>query len=61
VNGYIARKYGVGSIPALFIIGKDGKLVYQATGYGEASIQKIIDILRVEIPKKFSKIKISTH
>lgn len=58
VYGYIARKYGVGPIPALFIIGKDGRLAYQAVGYGEASIQKIIDVLKVEIPKKTVKLKV---
>lgn len=44
-RGLIANDYGVSSIPHLFIIGKDGTLVYQARGYGEGSINKLVKVI----------------
>ncbi len=44
-RGSIGNKYGVEAIPNLFIIGKDGKLVFHNVGYGKSSIDKIIDVL----------------
>lgn len=42
-NGAIGRKYGVGGIPHLIIVGQEGKIVYQAVGYGEKSLNKIFE------------------
>ena len=39
----IAKKYGVKAIPHLVIIGKDGKVSYQVRGYGEDSIDMLVE------------------
>ena len=39
----IGKKYGVDAIPHLIIIGKDGKISYQARGYGEGSIDMLVE------------------
>ncbi|MFM1571556.1 MAG: TlpA family protein disulfide reductase [Porticoccaceae bacterium] len=39
----ISKKYGVEAIPHLIIIGKDGKISYQARGYGESSIDMLVE------------------
>ena len=41
----IGKKYGVDAIPHLIIIGKDGKISYQARGYGEGSIDMLVEII----------------
>jgi len=48
-KGYLAKKYGVNTLPNLFIIGKDGKLAYHAVGYGDHSIKKIIKIINQQL------------
>lgn len=47
-RGSIGKKFGVEGIPHLFIIGKDGKLVYQSIGYGDGTLDKIVDALNEE-------------
>lgn len=42
-NGRLAKKYGVGPIPHMFIVGPDGTLATQHVGYGEAALDGIID------------------
>ena len=39
----ISKKYGVKAIPHLVIIGKDGKVSYQVRGYGEDSIDMLVE------------------
>jgi len=49
-RGKIGESYGVEAIPNLFIIGKDGKLVFHNVGYGESSVHEIVEVLN----KQFS-------
>ena len=42
-NGELGRKFGVHSIPHMFIIGKDGRIAYERSGYGEGSIPELVD------------------
>jgi len=44
-RGAIGKEFGVEAIPNLFIIGKDGQLVFHNVGYGESSIDKIVKVL----------------
>ncbi len=47
-NGRIAAKYGVDGIPHMVIIGADGKIAAEHVGYGEGSIDEVIeDINRI--------------
>ena len=39
----ISKKYGIKAIPHLVIIGKDGKISYQVRGYGEDSIDMLVE------------------
>jgi len=48
-RGYIGSKFGVEAIPHLFIVGKNGKLIYQNIGYGDSSIKKIVKVLNKEL------------
>ncbi len=48
-RGSIGRKFGVESIPNLFIIGKDGKLVFHNVGYGKSSVGKIVNVLNKQL------------
>jgi len=41
-NGETARKYGVLSIPATFLLDKEGKVVYQSTGFKKGDELKLI-------------------
>jgi alkyl hydroperoxide reductase subunit AhpC len=41
-NGRIADHYGIETIPHLFIIGRDGKILAIHTGYGEGSIDELV-------------------
>ncbi|PCI34508.1 MAG: thioredoxin family protein [Alphaproteobacteria bacterium] len=52
-RGVIGKKFGVEGIPHLLIIGKDGKVAYQAVGYGEGSVKKLINILDAQLAKAF--------
>jgi peroxiredoxin len=42
-DGHVARQYGIDAIPHLFIIGPDGKILTVHTGYGEGSIDELVD------------------
>lgn len=45
-KGFLARKYGVNTLPNLFIIDQEGKLIHHAVGYsGEESIKKLVKII----------------
>jgi len=48
-RGSIGKKFGVKSIPNLFIIGRDGKIVFHNVGYGESSIDKIVKVLNQQL------------
>ena len=48
-RGSIGKKFGVKSIPNLFIIGKNGKLIFHNVGYGDESLDKIIDVLNQQL------------
>jgi len=50
-SGRIGEAFGVKGIPHLFVIGKDGKVAFQDTGYGEESIQLILDAVNAELAK----------
>jgi thiol-disulfide isomerase/thioredoxin len=42
-NGAIARRYSITAIPHLFIIGRDGKVVANHVGYGDRSLDELVD------------------
>ena len=48
-HGSLGNKFGVEGIPHLFIVGKNGKLVYQSIGYGDSSIKMIVKVLNKEL------------
>ncbi|MFL6592581.1 MAG: TlpA family protein disulfide reductase [Luteimonas sp.] len=50
-SGRIGGAYGVKVLPYLLIIGKDGKVAFQDTGYGEESLQVIVDAVNKELAK----------
>jgi thiol-disulfide isomerase/thioredoxin len=41
--GWIADHYGISAIPHLFIIGRDGVILANHTGYGDRSLQELVD------------------
>jgi thiol-disulfide isomerase/thioredoxin len=42
-NGWIASHYGISSIPHLFIIGRDGTVLANHIGYGDRTLQELVD------------------
>ncbi len=48
-RGNLGNKFGVGGIPHLFIVGKNGKLIYQNVGYGDTSMDSIVKVLNKEL------------
>jgi len=44
-NSKTARKYGVQGIPRMIIIGRDGKVAADHTGYGEGTIPELVEQL----------------
>jgi len=50
-RGRIGAAYGVESLPSLFIVGKTGQVALHKVGYGESSIDSIIDVLNAELAK----------
>jgi thiol-disulfide isomerase/thioredoxin len=42
-NGWIAGHYGITSIPHLFLIDRDGKVVANHLGYGDRSLEELVD------------------
>lgn len=47
--GSLGKKFGVKSIPNMFMISKQGKLVYHGVGYGDKTLDKIIQKLNQEL------------
>jgi thiol-disulfide isomerase/thioredoxin len=43
LNGTIGKAYGVESIPRLLMIDREGKVAYVSVGYGEHSLDRIVD------------------
>jgi hypothetical protein len=41
-NGWIASRYAISSIPHLFIIGRDGKVLGNHLGYGDSTIDDLV-------------------
>jgi len=41
-NGWIAGRYSISSIPHLFIIGRDGKILANHLGYGDRTIDELV-------------------
>lgn len=48
-RGAIGKKFGVKAIPNLFIVGKNGELVFHNVGYDDSSIDKIIKVLNQQL------------
>jgi thiol-disulfide isomerase/thioredoxin len=48
-KGRIGKKFGVKSIPNLFIVGKNGELVFHKLGYGESTIDEIVEALNQQL------------
>jgi len=48
-RGTIGKKYGVKAIPNLFIIGKNGQLVFHNVGYGDSTIDKIVKVINQQL------------
>jgi thiol-disulfide isomerase/thioredoxin len=42
-NGYIAGRYGISAIPHLFIIDRDGNVLANHIGYGDRSLDELVD------------------
>lgn len=42
-DGVIAKLYAISTIPYLFIIGRDGKVLANHVGYGDRTLQELID------------------
>jgi len=51
-NGKTARKYDVQGIPRMIIIGRDGKVAADHTGYGESMIPELVDQLNELLAEK---------
>ena len=51
-NGKAARKFSVKAIPRMIIIGRDGKVAADHTGYGEAMIPELVDQLNKLLAQK---------
>jgi thioredoxin-related protein len=47
--GSLGKKFGVKSIPNMFLISKDGTIAYHGVGYGDKTLDKIIKILNQEL------------
>ncbi len=48
-RGSLGRKFGVSAIPHMIMLGPDGRVVYQARGYGDESLDKIIDVVNAQL------------
>jgi thiol-disulfide isomerase/thioredoxin len=44
-NGWIASHYAISSIPHLFIIGRDGTVLANHVGYGDRTLQVLVDAI----------------
>ncbi len=45
-GGIIAHRYGISTIPQLFIIGPDGKVLANNIGYGDRTLRELIDDIK---------------
>lgn len=43
-NGKTARKFDVRGVPRMIIIDRDGKVAADHTGYGEGSVEEIVEV-----------------
>jgi hypothetical protein len=41
-NSWIANHYAISSVPHLFIIGRDGKILANHLGYGDRSLEELV-------------------
>jgi hypothetical protein len=41
-NDYVASLYSVSTIPHLFMIGRDGKIVANHLGYGDSTLEELV-------------------
>ncbi len=48
-RGTIGKKFGVEAIPNLFIVGKNGELVFHNVGYGDSSIDEIVKVINQQL------------
>ena len=55
-RGVIGKKFGVEVIPNLFIVGKNGELVFHSIGYRDSSIDEIVKIFKKIVEKKCYKL-----
>jgi hypothetical protein len=51
-NSRTANKYGVRAIPRMIVIGRDGKVAADHTGYSEGMIPEFIDQLNALLAQK---------
>ena len=51
-NSRTARKFEVQGIPRMIVIGRDGKVAADHTGYGEGSIPELVDELNQLLAQK---------
>ena len=50
-NGWIASRYSISSIPHLFIIDRDGKVVANHLGYGDRTIDDLVNDINQALTK----------
>lgn len=51
-KGLVGEAYGVGGIPHMVIIGKDGKIAYRHVGYADSVIDRLIEELNTLLAAK---------
>ena len=50
--GVVAKKYGVTSVPRIFAINREGKLIWKTKGYAENLNEKLRVVLQQEFNQK---------
>ncbi len=50
-RGTISKKYGVEKAPHLFIIGKNGKIIFMDSKYNKTPVNAIVEVLKKELSK----------
>jgi len=48
-RGNIGKKYGVEKAPNIFIIGKDGKIIFMDSKYNQTPVNAVVDIIKNEL------------
>ncbi len=48
-RGTISKKYGVEKAPHLFIIGKDGRIIFMESKYNNTPVNAIVEVLKKEL------------